>query len=306
MKYVEQRSFELPHPRQETIVDRVCRFCKILRCYDTKPVRGIIKLFSPSEREEVSKKLLKRRGKSAVQNYVNSLKRTYSPINLFSYSLFKKCAFTLAEVLITLGTIGVVAALTMPALVAQHRKKALQTALLKTYSELQQVNLKLLADDVSLYEISSVPERAKLIMEQFQGRTAIDGDDNWEGSATRLYELYKKRGLYGHANNQPYSHPTCDNGGIWTDNIGRLWLFNDSDKQICVDVNGIKGPNRYGYDYFVFYSDENNKIIPHYQYQDKEFYIEDGNDCRDYTYYAVTDQHPEEKGKTYWGDYIHF
>ena len=296
----------MPPPRQESFVDRVYRVCKILRCYDTKAVRGIIKLFSPSEREEVSKKLLKRRGKSAVQNYVNSLKRTYSPINLFSYSLFKKCAFTLAEVLITLGIIGVVAALTMPALVAQHRKKALQTALLKTYSELQQVNLKLLADGVSLYEISSVPERAQVIMKQFQGGTAIDGNDSWEGSTTRLYELYKKRGLYGHANNKPSSNPTCDNGGIWTDNIGRLWLFNDSDKQICVDINGIKGPNRYGYDYFVFYSDENNKIIPHYQYRDKEFYIEDGNDCRDYTYYAVTDQHPEEKGKTYWGDYIHF
>ena len=40
----------------------------------------------------------------------NFLKRTYSPIHLFSYSLHKKAAFTLAEVLITLGIIGVVAA----------------------------------------------------------------------------------------------------------------------------------------------------------------------------------------------------
>ena len=36
---------------------------------------------------------------------------TYLPIHLFT---FKKCAFTLAEVLITLGIIGVVAALTLP------------------------------------------------------------------------------------------------------------------------------------------------------------------------------------------------
>ena len=47
-------------------------------------------------------------------------KRTYSPINLFSYSLHKKAAFTLAEVLITLGIIGVVAAMTMPVLIQNH------------------------------------------------------------------------------------------------------------------------------------------------------------------------------------------
>ena len=36
-------------------------------------------------------------------------------------------AFTLAEVLITLGIIGVVAAMTMPALIANHRKTVLKT-----------------------------------------------------------------------------------------------------------------------------------------------------------------------------------
>lgn len=48
-------------------------------------------------------------------------------------------AFTLAEVLITLGIIGVVAALTMPSLINRTRNKELHTAFLKTYSELNQV-----------------------------------------------------------------------------------------------------------------------------------------------------------------------
>ena len=281
----------MPPPRQDKDVTRNYRDLK-LRLTDVK------KYGCQADVHEILKR---------VQDDINIFpKRTCSLINLFSYSPRKKAAFTLAEVLITLGIIGVVAAMTIPTLVAQHRKKALQTALLKTYSELQQVNLKLIADGISLYEIESVTERAQLIMKQFQGQTAIDGNNNWEGSDTRLYELYNKRGLYGHTNNKAPTHQTCDNGGIWTDNIGRLWLFNDSDKQICVDVNGIKGPNRYGYDYFVFYPDENNRIVPHYQYQDKEWYIGDGSDCYDYTYYALTDQHPDEKGKTYWRDYIHF
>lgn len=52
-------------------------------------------------------------------------------------SLFslKKTAFTLAEVLITLGIIGVVAAMTMPSVVNNVEEKQLQSALKKGYSE---------------------------------------------------------------------------------------------------------------------------------------------------------------------------
>lgn len=50
----------------------------------------------------------------------------------------KLVAFTLAEVLITLGIIGVVAALTMPALIANHRKQVTVTKLKKVYSVMNQ------------------------------------------------------------------------------------------------------------------------------------------------------------------------
>ncbi len=69
----------------------------------------------------------------------NSPKRTYSPIDLLTYSLKKKhAAFTLAEVLITLGIIGVVAALTIPALVSNYKKQVVETSLKKYYSVLNQ------------------------------------------------------------------------------------------------------------------------------------------------------------------------
>ena len=64
------------------------------------------------------------------------------------YSLFtthnslKRPAFTLAEVLITLGIIGVVAAITIPTLMANHRKKVVETKLEKIYSVMNQaINL---------------------------------------------------------------------------------------------------------------------------------------------------------------------
>ena len=43
-------------------------------------------------------------------------------------------AFTMTEVLITLGIIGVVAAMTLPPLINNNRNKTLETALKKNYS----------------------------------------------------------------------------------------------------------------------------------------------------------------------------
>lgn len=51
---------------------------------------------------------------------------------------YKIPAFTLAEVLITLGIIGVVAALTLPTLITSYREKQRVSQLKKTYSVLQQ------------------------------------------------------------------------------------------------------------------------------------------------------------------------
>ena len=50
-------------------------------------------------------------------------------------------AFTLAEVLITLGIIGVVAALTMPSLIQNHKKHVVETRLKKFYSVMNQAVL---------------------------------------------------------------------------------------------------------------------------------------------------------------------
>jgi len=50
----------------------------------------------------------------------------------------KKTAFTLAEVLITLGIIGVVAALTIPSLIANYQKQEAVTKLKKFYNTMNQ------------------------------------------------------------------------------------------------------------------------------------------------------------------------
>lgn len=53
----------------------------------------------------------------------------------------KNYGFTLAEVLVTLGIIGVVSAMTIPTLMQNHQKKTYVTQLHKVYNELQQAFL---------------------------------------------------------------------------------------------------------------------------------------------------------------------
>ena len=48
-----------------------------------------------------------------------------------------KRGFTLAEVLVTLGVVGIVAAMTLPSLVNKYQSKVLETGLKKSYANLQ-------------------------------------------------------------------------------------------------------------------------------------------------------------------------
>ncbi len=61
--------------------------------------------------------------------------------------IIKKCAFTLAEVLITLGIIGVVAAITIPSLVTSYQKHVVETKLARFNSTMNQTMRLSMADN---------------------------------------------------------------------------------------------------------------------------------------------------------------
>ncbi len=58
----------------------------------------------------------------------------FSPKDTLTSHFSHRAAFTLAEVLITLGIIGVVAAVTMPTLIAKYQKKVFATKVKQTYA----------------------------------------------------------------------------------------------------------------------------------------------------------------------------
>ena len=76
------------------------------------------------------------------QNFkFSNFERNFLPIDgkFTSFSnLNQKCAFTLAEVLITLGIVGVVAAMTLPALTTKYQKTVTENKLKKFYSVMSQ------------------------------------------------------------------------------------------------------------------------------------------------------------------------
>lgn len=65
----------------------------------------------------------------------------------FKLNNLTNVGFTLAEVLITLGIIGIVAALTIPNLMSKYREKVAITKVKKFYTTMSQVHLRSIADN---------------------------------------------------------------------------------------------------------------------------------------------------------------
>lgn len=253
-------------------------------------------------------------------------------------------AFTLAEVLITLGIIGVVAALTMPSLINRTRNKELHTAFLKTYSELNQVAQKYYADnEISVTEanIDSHSNLSSQIMtEYYKGATKLTnggmGTQDEEGNYKAFYSIRTLNGhKYSGGENSQGSNSSfiCDNSPFYQTASGALFIFNDKAETenqngpvICVDINGKKGPNRYGMDYFLFAFTKNGNVVPMGDLRQEtyggvssngsanNFFRSGSYSCSNTTnninqnvtcaYYALSDTHPTKAGKNYWTDFL--
>ncbi|PWL78731.1 hypothetical protein DBY21_03630 [Candidatus Gastranaerophilales bacterium] len=101
----------------------------------------------------------------------------------------RKSAFTLAEVLITLGIIGVVAAMTMPTLINSTQGAQYKTAYKKALSVMSQaVVMNIALEDYDLSQVVAGTNDA----------AAVEGDDDdtpatTVGGAQSLYDLFKNR-----------------------------------------------------------------------------------------------------------------
>ncbi len=175
-----------------------------------------------------------------------------------------KKAFTLAEILITLGIIGVVAAITIPGLMTAHKAHRMRAQFLKSYSTVQQVFKQMEADDVSTdpstYRRSKEPDSVfyNTFKKYLTGTT--DCGEIYTKIEEKLpcYHPSKSKPKYKTLNGQAAIDNQFFDDGQLALQDGTLLIFEQPSSNIhiwvMVDINGFKeGPNRMGYDLFVFH-----------------------------------------------------
>lgn len=137
----------------------------------------------------------------------------------------KKSGFTLAEVLVTLMIIGVIASMTIPSLMQSTAKQEFKTAYKKAISSLSQaltLNYALDGEDASSYTGTGVKELFYKRMNILQG----DSSDFYTADGMRYYDF------------------KAGNDCIYHGNIAQDNKSDNICVTLSVDVNGQKGPNK--------------------------------------------------------------
>ena len=182
----------------------------------------------------------------------------------------KQNGFTLAETLITIGIIGIIAAITLPIIIANKRAIELETELKKNTSVLQQAILRITLED------GITPSSANLGYRELKqkikpylsilkdcgygtefGSCVPNTSQEANKDAKNTYKTYNK------SRNVDYIY--FDDGQLLIFD-GSLLLLENADYSrtyISVDVNGYtKGPNVWGQDLFTFAFTKTGKFLP--------------------------------------------
>ena len=183
--------------------------------------------------------------------------------------LYKKAAFTLAEVLITLGIIGVVAAVTLPTLVANYQKTVWVNQLKKAYSSLNN-GVKQMIVEQGCSDITCTnfwDDSGYVVIEPSL-------NDNFVKSFTKTFRLSNvqeltKNSIYAYplrsmANDETFYYDGMVGvGGTSPDGMIMVLGATYGGYLIMVDINGLKKPNQFGRDIFMFQISSKGLVVPH-------------------------------------------
>src|SRR5574344_2765575 len=224
-----------------------------------------------------------------------------SAINLLgwgkSYSKIKRSAFTLAEVLIVLGIIGIVAAMTIPTLMNKVAKQEYVTGLRKAYSTQMNGYAQLLADEgVQQLEDTSVWQSMTGTCTPSDANDAdckpfFDGLKKYfRFSVVKApsYQTYYLKGTkyadYAGSTVLAFADGSVMSDGYFQKSESRADAARSA--QIAaggghmyseqgyfyIDINGFKKPNTKGRDIFSFYLSGDGKLYP-YAGKDYSLYL---------------------------------
>jgi len=181
----------------------------------------------------------------------------------------KRFAFTLAEVLITLGIIGVVAAMTIPGLIAKYQDQATVSQLKETYSILTQ-SIKMAEEEygeLDSWDAERDEAGANILGAKLKPfmKIALDcGTTDSNNSCIDSDTIYQR--LNG--SNFPEDFKSNYFYKLALNNGSLVFLDRASETEpdsyifIYVDTNGKSKPNRAGYDLFEFSYKKGIGLLP--------------------------------------------
>ena len=166
----------------------------------------------------------------------------------------RKSGFTLAEVLVTLGIIGVVAALTMPQMTARTQNMQLETATLKYYSQIQEALQRYMVQN-GIDELDASFSGSDFVEKSFKTTLKCD----------RGHVCYADN--YKTLTGGEYDKDSLVNGSMpaYTLNGGAALQVRGVDAPITVDINGVKGPNMLNRDTWILYLRKDGSVVDYLQ-----------------------------------------
>lgn len=230
----------------------------------------------------------------------------------------RKTCFSLAETLVALAIIGVVASMTISNLLKDIRNETLEKQFQKSYSIISQAYAQTFNDlgvsDLKYYltiENNNYPNAQEFVNTFYEQLKVVE---------TKAYSYPVKN-----YNNSANAQMTCYGVPIpnhYLPDGSSIYIYPCATlMNISVDINGHKKPNRLGYDIFYFEGNSytKNKLIPKKQtavYTKEEIEANPsvgnilGVPCRNSStqggnglgcaYYALIDKNPDDPTKKYW------
>ena len=157
-----------------------------------------------------------------------------------------KKGFTLAEVLITIAIIGVVAVLTVPVLVQNYKKQVATTRLKNFYSTMQQA--------IALSEIEN--NSVEMWQRAEGGIRDEEGGYDYNANAQACHDFFMTYLApymnYQKAVQTPEKESTDDEFSVYWADGSLMKMHNGACVDLYYDVNGDAKPNEYGRDKFNF------------------------------------------------------
>lgn len=184
-----------------------------------------------------------------------------------------KAGFTLAEVLITLGIIGVVAAMTIPNLMTAHKKRVIESKLKKAVSTINQAIKLSESENGELETWDKTLPKEEFVKKYFSPYMKVMKICTNED---RCGYNMKSPNIWSYLNGTPngcYNSPFNNDRTPFISMDGILYVFGfspisgvaaDNDKIIIIDINGSEKPNKFGHDvFFLVRNEQADSITPY-------------------------------------------